>query len=281
MRMTIKGGIMEDALNAVQTTEQPEAVMELYEDNWMIKSKGAAEVYMAAVLVPKDAMEEYEPVKGDIDKEEIGLPLDPVNDFINSRKKEYECWMEGDTFHIKDDYTHLRRGTIIPESVAGRMHNVPDLDHEVTFVTDVNFIFDFIDRADNVIGTDHWYIGAREEGIYLYSEGDNGTMDEFRPWDEFDSYDIDWSINNQARMGLHVPKDDHAVDTILNLGYTQLSGRISGDVARVKVGNHIPTSFIYGLEEEREDGMMVSVSQAPRIADDKGSGGIPDSAIQR
>lgn len=273
MRLKMNSGDLQDAISAIQITANDEALMMLEDDRWMIKSADEASVLMAAILMPRGAMKEYER-NG---YERVGLPINKIDKFISGRTDTVTIWMEERALHIDDGSTHVKLATIDPDAVEGHMSGAPTVEHEVMFEGSLDTIKDFVNRADDVLTTGYYLISTREQGLFLYAEGDNGQMTEFISWSDFDNYEIDWSINNEGPNGSIVPEAQKGTDAIMSIEWSQQLVSIS-DEAKIYVGNHIPIRILFDKSEDRDAGMKVSLIQTPRI-DQSGRNTMPQEVI--
>ena len=273
MKLQINAGEYLDVLDAIKATQpkDPEVVMVLKDDRWLMKSQDPASVLMAAVRVEDSYMEHY-----DRDGyETIAFKVDKVENFIKSREDTLQMQMDERTLQLYDGDAYANIGTLDPASVEGHMDSAPNLDYEVVVKGEPEFLFNFIDRQEGVVGSEIYYIGAREDGIYLYASGDSGDMHQKVEWDEFEKADINWSINNSPNIG-HTPSQDSAIDMIMSGEYSKSIKELE-DECEIHLANQMPMKFVYS----REGGeMMVSYIQAPRI-DEKNTPTIPDGVIER
>lgn len=275
MKMQISSSGMEKAINAVQSAGWSEAVMSLKDDRWMMASQGPANVILAAVLVTEPSMEVYE--RNGYDG--IGLDLNNILEFVKRTDSDLvNMWMNKRTLNIEEDdgNAHVELATIDIDSIEGRVEGGLDVEYEVKFRNDFSMISDFISNADNIINTDHYFIGGRENGLYLYAEHDNGKMDDYYSWDDLDDVEIDWSVDNYADRG-HRPAEEHAIDSIMGSDFTKELYHPK-DEAHISIGNHFPMRVLYELD----NGIKISYFQTPRLPDsDSARAVIPDSIIQK
>lgn len=275
MELTINSGDLQDALEAIDISGRDKAVMALNEDNWIIKSSDPANVLMAAVLVPKSAMGTYNPGG----YESVGLPVGRMDDFIEGRSDLITMRMEERALHVDDGNTHARLATVNPDAVEGHMPSVPNIEYEVTFTSSVDLIKNFVRKADNVLNTSFYFISARESGLYLYTEGDNGQIDRYNSWDDFDNYEIDWSVGNDGPTGSLDPETHKGTDCIMSTDFTSDIKKIDDDSV-ISIGNHIPLRVLYDKSGNSSGGMKISLMQTPRI-DQSGENRIPERIIEK
>lgn len=271
MRMKTKGEVLLNVIEAVKSTGHKEGLMELKDDRWLVKSVDPATVIVTAVRVPDMMLLEWD--KGNLDA--LGLPLDAIEAFIGgNRSDEIEMWTEQTTIHMDDGNTHLRRASIDTQSVHGKTDTIPNINHEVVLRSDLDFLTDFIKKADEVIGSSHYYVGAREEGLYLFARADNGHLDRFFKWSTFDDVEINWDHNNLGPGNALIPAEDHGIDTIQGIDYTNEINTFD-EKAEIRFANHHPTQIVYNLDDEDRTGMSVAYIQAPRL-DEEGDSCIPE-----
>lgn len=277
MKMKISGGDLLDMTSAVKVSRsnEQEALMILKDNRWMVKSAGPADVLMSAILMPAEAMESYERRGYD----EIGLNTEAIDNFVSSRNDTITLEMEDRALHMDDGDTHVRLATIIPEQVAGATRSAPDVDYEITINNSPDFIKDFIKRAEEVVGASHYYMGAREDGFYLYAPHDNGSIDRRIEWDEFDGHELNWEVNNEGPNDAHTPKEDKAVDVIMGTDFTNSMKAIE-DEGVINIGNHFPMRWLFDKSEEGEPGMKVTFIQTPRVNNDQ-ENVIPQKIIDK
>lgn len=280
MKMVLTGEQINDVSESIKSARRDEVVMELYEDKWLIKCSDASNVIMVAILMPRGQMSHYE--RGEY--EYIGIPWNKLKDFVSSGDDEINMWMESRTLYM-DDNSGARAdiATIDPDSVGGWMKNFLDVGYEVEIKRDLSWITDFIKRAEPITGSDSYMIGVREEGAYLYMKGDNGRMSDFSSKDEFDSFSVDWSINNLSESkGALVPKKDEGVDVIMATDFTKEINTLSG-TPRINIANHFPMKVVYDeLGEDSKVPMKVSYIQTPRIAQSEDvMSTLPDEVLER
>ena len=272
MKMEIEGGKLLDGLKAIKATLNNEALITLKDDRWMIKSMDEAEVLMSAILVPESSMESYD--KGGYDR--VGIQIDKVTSFVRSRNDTIRLWMEERALHMSDGSDHARIATVDPDSVKGHMQAAPKINFEVMVDTDPDFLLDFISRQSDIVNSGTYTLGAREEGIVIYADGDNGSMDTGIEFDEFDDYTIDWSVDNGTETeGAHTPSEDHAIDVIMSSDITSQL-KTPYDTCELYIANQSPMKFLF---QDEDAGMKISFIQAPRI-DNKGRSTIPDRTVE-
>lgn len=275
MKMKVKAGKLDKIIQAVKSVGQEEMVMEFNRDNWVVKVIGPANAAMAAIKCPRPALEMYE--KGDID--EIGIGLSYLQDFIGSKSSMLTLQLEGRTMHIADDEgASAELATIEAGDTPGQMENFPKLDFEVEVVADMSFLTDFIKRANDVTGSSTYRIGAREDGFYIYLRGDNAKMAQHKSWDFFSEHSIDWSVNNTIEgVDGHVPKEDHAIDSLFSVDFTKSINTLSVTPV-IRFSNQSPMKILYDLSEEGKKGLIITYYLAPRH-DKQGKAVIPDDII--
>lgn len=274
MRMQIEGEVLEDLCEAIKSTGHNEGLMDLKDDRWMITSEGPASVILSAVLVPEPSMEVYD--RNGYEK--VGVRLDKIIEFVKRTDSELvNMWIDKRTLNIEenDGNTHAELATIDIDSVAGKTDKGLNIEHEVKFESEFDFIRDFISIIEEITNTDHYFIGCRENGLYLYGEHDNGKMDTFNSWDEFDNVEINWDVNN-SDVG-HTPSEDKAIDVIFGCGFSKEIHHPT-DKAHISIGNHFPMRILYELD----NGAKVSYFQTPRIPDSSSSRDVlPENVIEK
>lgn len=268
---------MIDAVESASAQDSPEFVMDLYDDKWIVMSKDESNVILASVLVPRTAMDEYDRNNYDA----LAMDTGRLKSFIEDSSSIIEMQLDQRRLHIREGGVEAELATLDPENVTGKASQSPKIEHEVKVKGGLNNITDFIRRVEGVLNTGSYYLGAREDGVYLYSRGDNGQMSKRIPWDDLDGHEIDWSINNKPPGKGHVPQDDHAVDSILSIDFTKSLNTLEGDV-KLGIGNHIPLRILYQNvgDSDEDSGMMVNYYQTPRIDEGEGST-IPQKIIEK
>lgn len=278
MYQKIKAENLQTTIKAVESTatDDTEFVMDLEDDHWIVYSKDQANVIFTSVLVPHTAMAEYDRNNYDT----IGVDGDKIKGFIQSKNDWIELEMMERTLNIDDGDVSADLATIDPEAVSGRVNKAPDIEHEVIVEGGFDRIISFVERAQSVLNTGNYYIGGREDGVYLYTSGDNGKMSQRIPWDEFDGYELDWSVDNDPPGNGHQPAEDHAFDCIMGIEYTKSLNTLDGNV-KMALGNHMPLRLLYyDLDDDNnETGIKVNYYQTPRI-NDSGMSKIPDKIIE-
>lgn len=265
-----------DAVDSARGTDQ-EFAMELKDDSWVVMSKGEANVIMASVFVPRVAMAEYDRNNYDT----VGIYGSKVKAFIEDEDDFIEMEMEQRTLHLRDGSASADLATINSDAIGGRIDKAPSIDHEVKVTGGFDEIIDFINRAEGMLNTGSYMIGAREDGVYLYTAGDNGKMSQRLPWDTFDGHEIDWSVNNKPPGEGHIPKKDKAIDAIMGIDYTKTLNTLEGDL-KMAIGNHMPLRLLYETvgDDGNATGMKVNYYQTPRI-DESDNAIIPDKVIEK
>lgn len=286
MKMEIEAGLLLDVFKGARSAGVDEGVMKFKDEYWVMKCHGDENVNLFAARAPSQCMDLYEP--GGIDK--LGLDFNKIENFVSSRNDTISLEAEDMTLHIEDEYTHARLATIRPDAVGGNASALPKNDHEVKYYGDFNEIMKFIDKAENVIGSDDFMMSPREEGLYLYASGDNGDLDHFKPWDDIvagdsvsSSLDIDWSVDNQVdedgnpKMGSSlVPSVDKGMDCKMSIDFTN-NIEVLADQCQICLANHAPMKLLFDLG----NGLKTSYFQAPRISEQAGIDTMPDSVIEK
>lgn len=272
MEMEINGGKLLDGMKAIKATLNDEALITLKDDRWMVKSMDEAEVLMSAILVPESAMESYD--KGGYDR--VGVEIDKITNFVRSKSDTIKLWMEERALHMSDGSDHARIATVDPDSVKGHMQAAPNINFEVMVDGSPDSLLDFISRQGDIVNSSTYTLGAREQGIVIYADGDNGSMDRGIEFDEFDDYNIDWSVDNGTDTeGSHTPSEDKAIDVIMSADITSQL-KTPYDTCKMFIANQSPMKFLF---EEEDSDMKISFIQAPRI-DNKGRSTIPDRTVE-
>lgn len=278
MYQKIKAKNLTTVLEAVKSTGMEEFVMDLKDDKWVVFAKDGANVVMTSVLVPRTAMAEYKRNNYDM----VGVDVNKIEGFIQSKDDWIELEMRERTLTISDGEVSADLATIDPEAVAGHMSKSVDMDYEAIITGGFDKVIKFVKRAEGVLDTGSYYIGGREDGLYLYTSGDNGKMSQRIPWGDFEDYKIDWSVNNEPRGGdgAHTPKEDKAFDCIMGVDFTKSLNTLDGE-AKMAVGNHIPLRLLYHTvgDDGNDTGIKVNYYQTPRI-NESGVAKIPDKIIE-
>lgn len=256
MFIEMNAGDLKEVIRSVEATQQDEGVLLLKEDKWLMKAVGDATVLMFATLVPEDAMIEYE--KGDTD--EVGIRLSDITDMIDDTSDPITLELENKKLIIEHGGYEASVPTIDPSVVSGVARQSPDADHCVSFDMDFSRFTSFLSKADNVADTGHYFMSAREDGLYLYAEHDNSEVRKRYAWDSMDNVAIDFAAGQSPPQGGHDPAVDAAVDTILALDFTQRINEIAS-TARFHIDNHYPVKFVF----ETESGIKGSYILSPRM----------------
>lgn len=251
-------------IQAVKSISQQEALAIHADDRWITKTRDPAGYAMVATRVSDEVMDGYKR-EG---VEEIGLKLNEIQNFISGNANTLKVDFDNATRKIyfrEEDY-ELELSTIAPEYVSGKEQNFPDGEHHITLEGDMSFIYEFASRADDVLGTDHIVIGARENNFYLFAMNDNDTLKLAKSWDDdcFEDADIDDS--------------DFPIDVILSLNYLSDLHNVNADESVLAFKNEFPVKFMF----ETDGGIPITYFIAPRVSDSSSSNAaheVPDSAL--
>lgn len=258
MKLKINGGLLDDLFSAPNVV-QDEGVMVLKENHWLIKSRGPSDVLMAAVMCPRDAMEEYD-TRG-VDK--VGVRFQPIRNFIKSKSQDLEMeYTNKGQFRLSQGTTTVRITGVEPEYVSGYMSEGPSIDYAVTATGDVSPFKNFFDMADNVVGSDQFLICARDEKLYLYSFEDQNDIVEKIDWDDFDEHSIDWSKGLSSAKSAVDPQEDNAADSMFSVDVAEDIKWVE-DEATLYLDNNAPAKFVFTTEE----GAKISYIMAPRLSE--------------
>lgn len=271
MKIQINSGDLLDILKAVKVTDRSEVVMRFKDDRFLITCSDPSDVLLAAVLAPDSSMEYYD--RGDYEK--IGFKIKVVNDFIQSRTDMITLSMRDRTLIIDDESAKAKVGTLDPETVPGHMSGGPDINYNVTVEGDPSIIFDFVSREEAVVNHGSFYIGCKEEAMYLYSSGDTNKLSQKVEWDEFESVSFDWSApNSSGSKNENYPPEDETMDVIMATGFVKIIPQVT-DKCMINLANHHPMRYVY----ETEEGVMLSFIQVPRIASTGTRATVPYNSI--
>lgn len=262
MEYQIESSELLDVIKAVESISQKEALALHGEDRWVTKTRDPAGYAMVATRVTEEVMDGYDQGSA----EEIGLKLDPMKSFIDSNSSTLSVALDEKTrkLYVREGDYQLEMGTIAPEYVSGKEQNFPDGDHDVTIEGDLEFVYDFVQKADDTLGTDHIVIGARENNFYLFALKDDKTLVFDKSWDEFDNVEID--------------KSDFPIDVILAVDYVSKMHAVNADDSTLGVKNKFPVKFMF----ETDAGIPITYFVAPRTSDgssDNAAHKVPDSAL--
>jgi len=275
MKMEIKASTLLDVIKASSATNRDEIVMRFKDDRWISKIVGPAEVLMAAARVPETIMKSYD--RGEHDA--LAIETRKIKDFINSSGDIITLELNDRTLHIRDDNTHARLATLDPDSVESEMPSAPNLSYEVTVNNSPDMIFNFISRQDEVIGASSIVVDCDEDGIFLYSDGDNGHMDKFISSEDLGGYGYDWDVGNESASGGYSPATDERISVILGTQFTSSINAVA-DNCTILLGNQSPMKMVFKEEtEDGNEGLSISYIQAPRL-DEDGSSVVPESIIK-
>lgn len=272
MRQVINSGDMLSAIEAGESAYVDEGVMVLKESKWMMKTISADKVILAAVLVPEDAVDEYE--KGAEDY--VGLQFDHFYNFIESKTSSLEIQVDGREMHLYEGDDHVRLATIDPEAVSSGIPSAPDLTYEVKATGDISSMMSFFNKIKNYNEDASVMISPRDEGMYMYADGDNWMLDRMVEWDSFDDYNIDWEANkgNENPHGINPPEDE-GVDVIQGV-QNLLDITKPDNEATIYIANHMPTKLLFELDS----GIKISYIISPRLSDDDERMTLPDRVIE-
>lgn len=271
----MSGNKLTDILSAA-SSYRDEGLIKIKDDRILIKVMDPSESGQFACLIPETATYGFEP-RG---VNSIAVNYELLSDFIPNTDEdvilEYEQYNNVNKLSVRYGESEVRVGTIPQDEVADVQASIPDFDMPVKFVADPDILFEFTSKC-NKIGIPDFMISPREGTFYLYGRKDDNEVIERIPWEDFNSYDIDWSKGNipEDFNNPPNPSETHAVDVILSRELVEAMAFWT-DRAMFHIDNHMPIKAVF----EDEDGIKVSWLLAPRIPEDKQSGTLPDNVIQ-
>lgn len=272
MELEMKSSILKDCIDAISATKNDDALITLKDDRWIVKSVGPSDVIMAGLRVTTDGMEHYDR-RG---AEEVGLVIEPLQKFLSSAGDTVRLeYTEKGRFVASSDNSTIRFTGVVPDSVMGHMSKAPSKDYPVEVYGDMGVMSDFMSRADKIIGTDHFMLSPREEGLYTYAEKDNNDTWDLFEWEDFDNHSIDWSIADDDGPSDIDPVSDKAIDSMYSLDVAQ-NIKFSGYDARLHMSNHGPFKLLL----DAHDGVSISYMMAPRVSKSGGIMKLPDEVRQ-
>lgn len=278
MKMEIKGSVLLDAIKGARSTGADEGLLNFKDGYWYMRCGGASGVLMFGARVGMESMNVYQ--RDGVDK--LGIEFSPVENFITSRDDIIRFESDGSSIILDDGRDKAEIASIVDDYVEGADVDPPNVEHEVQFNSEVGFIGDFISKAEGVVGADWFFMTCREEGLYMYTERDQGRIDRFYKWDDFDEVNFDWEVNNtppgsaaERKEKYATPVDDHQTDVILSSEMMDSLNDI-GDEAQIRVGNHCPIKIIW----QPEDGITYSYIVAPRIGGDNSLWTTPEDVYR-
>lgn len=271
MKLTIDSDILSDVSNGAQTTGLEEGLFEFKKSGIRLQCSGGDSVVAFAAKIPKEAMQRYE-----LEEEiEFGLEFSKIDGFIGSSGSMITIETDGSGITMSDGQFTVELATIQPQYVEGTMDKLPSIDYEVTIKDQPDFLTDFIKRAKNIFDPSTYVFGARDEGVYVYSEDDNSRADTFVEWEDFDDYILNWDANNSADKPGATPAEDHAMDVRMSMDFTS-NLKSLGDESILRFSNQGPMKWVFSSD----GGVKMSYFQAPRMSDERGTDVIPDSVIK-
>jgi len=273
MRMTTEADVLHSIFDAVASVEQDEILLTLKEDRIISKMAGGASALMTAVRVSDNELEEYDTM-GD---EEIAFQFTKVKNFIPSGDTLVTLDSSDNKLDITAGSAHLQMGMLRPDSLEGNVPSPPSNNYEAVASGKSDHIRDFINKAEDVVGSTAYFLCAKDEGIYLYADADTGGMDDFIPADEFDTYETDWSANDDYGDAPANAGSNERIDAIMSTEMTSSMADVN-DRCIMHFADNMPMKWLYTGEEGGRTGVDISYIQAPRVSDE-GKDKVPDSVI--
>lgn len=264
MQYQIKAEELLHVVDVVRSLSQEEALAVHRDDRWLTKARDPAGVAMAATRVPDDVMEGYQQE----DAKELGLKLEPLENFISSKTSNLNIRFDESTrnLYVQEGDYQLEMGTIDPEYVNGKQQEFPDVDYDVKLSGDMEFVYDFVGRAADSVGTDHIVLGARENNFYMFAIKDDKTLVFSQPWEDFEDAEID--------------KSKFPIDVVLPMKYVNGIYTFNEDDSTMCMNKEtFPAKFLY----QTDGGIPVTYFIAPRVGggdSEMGASEVPDSALE-
>lgn len=276
MMFKMNGGELEDMIDGASVTYNDEGVIKFKDDRWMLKAVDESNVLMFAALVPAGAMDQYD--HGGV--EEIGVRFEKITAAIGSSTDPVEVELDAGAgthkLHVRQGGYDAGVGLLNPDTITGVANNAPDVPHAVEIEGDISFIDEFAGRLDGMIGSSSFLISAREDGIYLYGEGDTDDLLKYVGWDQFDNWSIDWSVAQYSENNGIDPEEEKQVNTTISMDYIKSMDFLK-DEGRLSLGNDVPCRFVF----EYDSGVMGSFFLAPRLPSESTRTRIPEDAIEQ
>lgn len=276
MQFKIQEGVLLDIIKGAQSTARIEGVIKVKEDRWIMKCQSEGDVLMFAVMVPEEAMEDWDPEGPD----EIGFQFGDLEKFLGSS----DSMVKIETY-TTDVGVHkiraIKGNTVLEvpmtdlEFVAGKDVTVPNIDWVLEASGNLEFIKGFVSKSDTVVNADAFMIGCRDEMICLYTEHDDTRTWDALEWDFFEDYTLDWSNGMYNEKESHNPPEDHATDVILSTSWAKGVHFLS-DEGTLYLNNHAPAKMVFDMDSE----IKASYFFSPRIPDNDSRYTIPDDVIE-
>jgi len=273
MRITTEADVLHRVFDAVASVEQDEILLTLKEDRIISKMAGGADALMTAVRVSDSELIEYD--RGGMDR--VAFRFDKVRNFIPSGSSEVTLDFSDNKLDIQSGSAHLQMGMLMPESLEGEVPSPPSNNYELIAQGKAGKVKDFISKSEDVVGSTSYYVCAKEEGMYLYADADTGGMDDFIPADDFDTYETDWSANDDYDDAPTSASEGERMDVIMSTEMTSNMAEVS-DKCIMHFADSLPMKWLYTGQEGGRTGIDISYIQAPRIEQD-GKDKVPDSVI--
>lgn len=271
MKFQMEGREIYNIFDSADKLSTDEAVVKFKDDRWLMKGKDGSNTILFAVMVPEDAMKQYQ--KRGIDR--IGARFGPIKDF--TPKNSQLC-----TFEFKDSKLHATDGdfsakmpTTAINAVKYPVEKVPSVDAPIVIQGDLDKIMDAVTRIENITGTDHVFISARENNIYVWGKHDASSADKVIPMEEFDNKQVDWSKASDSEIADYDAEKDKRTETIMSIELLKSIKQIA-DEGTFYLGNHNPMKFVF----ESEAGVKMSWIITPRIPSPDKRSSIPQEIIE-
>lgn len=271
MILTMEGEEIYDIFNSANKLSSDEAVAKFKDNHWLMKAKDGSNTVLFAVMVPRDAMKEYQ--KRGVDK--LGLDFDDITNF--TPKKAVETSLE-----YKDNRLYAEAGneqavlpTIALDSVKYPVEQVPNVDAPVVIKGDYGRIVDAANRIEDVTETDHVFVSVRPNNLYIWGRKDARSMKKVIPLDDFENVNFDWSKAEAKTAGDYNPQEEKGTETIMSIELLKTVRQI-GDSATMHLGNHNPMKFVF----ESDEGVKMSWIITPRIPSQDKTNRIPEEIVE-
>lgn len=277
MRIVIDGEELYESLDAA-SGYRDEILFNLLDKGLLGRVHEYSDTAIYANLIPKDAMEVYEP--GEIKK--LGVDLEMFKRFIKGCKTDVEITHNKGRINVSYDNKSYYMGLIDPKSVKGVPDINPQLDLPVKVEGDHGWLTDFADETySKIFGREDSAIFIRYENgvIYLWGKRDDSEMSEHFHIEDFEDYDINWEYATDNRDITHGDIEYHPKEAEIanNIIATQFLRPINvdGGKARVEFGDYQPLKVVV----EKESGVKHSWIIPPRIPSKDKHARVPERLI--
>lgn len=265
MHLKIQASKLKEVINAAEGTGQDEGLLQLKDGHILLRTVSPSNVVMFACRIPRSEMEAYD--RGD--KESVGFWFDELKKFASKSSGVMEMRYDDYKLVCSNSNRTVSLPTINAEDVQGVPDQTPSPPYATTMTGDLDPLFEFIKDAKSIIGAETYTLCGREDGFYLYASSDNSSIDEFVSWDDFDSVQMDKDGANDVSgmMG---------VVTRMSIDFSSSLSQL-GTEGKLQWGNELPMKVVF----DRDDDIVASYIQSPRINSDGSGVSIPSDVFKR